>query len=357
MPAIITHHVFGSEVYAELAGVIGATDVQRLAFYLGNIGPDPLLCLKALPSSVPYRRLGSIMHAEKPEQLLAAMHDRFIGTPVPAVSVTPIARDSEPAAEPFPASVASAERAGGPSVPSASAAPATRADEMGVLHAYALGFLCHYLLDSTVHPLVYAQEQAISRAGVAGLAPRQIAGAAHALIETELDEYLLTKKYGATVKEFIPHRELLKCPEKALIVISRGYAAVTREVYDLETPEFLFQTSVHMYRTAQLALDARRSGIWSQFNYLRILGGAYPHVRALSHEALMRLATMFANDDHVPWRHPFKEAETVSSSFDDLYEQARDKALALIPRYAQRRFTLDNCRALTGGINFRGAFV
>ena len=48
---------------------------------------------------------------------------------------------------------------------------------------YLLGFLCHYLLDSTVHPLVYANQYALCDAGIDGLS-REDGSEVHAVIES-----------------------------------------------------------------------------------------------------------------------------------------------------------------------------
>lgn len=43
------------------------------------------------------------------------------------------------------------------------------AQERSIGRAYALGYVCHYLLDSTVHPLIISQVNALCGAGVEGL--------------------------------------------------------------------------------------------------------------------------------------------------------------------------------------------
>ena len=71
--------------------------------------------------------------------------------------------------------------------------------------AYALGFLCHYALDSTVHPLVYCHEHALCDAGEPGLT-RDDGSEVHGVIESELDEMVLFAKRGDTVATFNPSR-------------------------------------------------------------------------------------------------------------------------------------------------------
>lgn len=63
--------------------------------------------------------------------------------------------------------------------------------------AYALGFLGHYVLDSTMHPLVYFHEFQLCDAGEPGLS-RADGNEVHAVIESEYDEMVLTVKRGET---------------------------------------------------------------------------------------------------------------------------------------------------------------
>lgn len=302
MPAIISHHLFGEEAYEALAPVVGESAGARDAFLLGNQGPDPLFCLKALPSSVEFRNVGSVMHAQRPGELLAAFHRYFVERP----------------------------------------------DGSAPLKAFACGFLCHYLLDSIAHPLVYAQQYAVCAEGIEGLPPERSGREVHALIETDLDEYLLLRKRGETVGTFVPHRETLRCNADALRAISETMAPVARDAYDMELPASAFAGSVRMYRAAQAALDSKRGGLRQRLDYARVLSGsAYLHVQALTHTGAPR-DTPFANNDHAPWPHPFKSGEVVSSSFDELYSEALSQALALVPRFAQSSFTFES------SINFYG---
>ncbi len=308
MPAIIAHHLFGEEVYGKLVDHIGRGDDERAAFLLGNQGPDPLFSLKGLPSSVPYRNLGTIMHQSRADGLFAQMRDVF-----------------------FAADSAS--------------------------RAFALGFLCHYVLDSTVHPLVYAQQYALVDAGVEGLAREQTGGAVHALIETEFDEYLLTKQRGVTVREFVPHRETLRCPQRVLDRVSLRMSSVVAGAYGIEISRSVYASSVIAYRAAQVAIDSKRDGLRRYIDYARLVGSRYPHLLALTHVARTRMSTMFANDAHEPWPHPFEPDSVITESFDELYDAACVRACALIPVFVAPGFSVGECEELASGVNFRGQRV
>ena len=109
MPAIITHDLFGKDVYGKTFDTIGGSRDAAEAFLLGNQGPDPLFFVAPDPR---YRRVGklaSTLHRTRPAEFLVALKS--------AVRELP-------------------------------------AQERSVGRAYALGYVCHYLLDSTVHPPV-----------------------------------------------------------------------------------------------------------------------------------------------------------------------------------------------------------
>ena len=310
MPSIITHHVFGSDVYAALPSAIGHETLQKAAFLLGNIGPDPLFCMRALPAKTPCRNLGGLMHNKRTTDLLDAFHECFI------------VEDHESAHD--------------------------------VLQAYALGFVCHYLLDSTVHPLVYAQQFAYCDAGIEGLTRKSAGRAVHALIETELDEYVLARKLGVTVASFVPHRETLACPERPLAAISERYAQVASRTYGLDVAKQFFAASVRMYRAAQWALDSKRDGLRRYVDYARLAGKHSLRILAMSHSAVFRNETPFANADHYSWPHPYEEGRIVSESFEELYGIAFEKAVDYVARYARPDFGHADCVELTGNINFGG---
>ena len=73
MPAIITHDLFGKDVYGETFDTIGGSRDAAEAFLLGNQGPDPLFFVAPDPR---YRRVGklaSTLHRTRPAEFLVAL--------------------------------------------------------------------------------------------------------------------------------------------------------------------------------------------------------------------------------------------------------------------------------------------
>ena len=313
MPGIATHHVFGTDVFAAAVhvdeaqvGKAGNLD----AFLLGNQGPDPLFYLAATLSDRQLRRIGSTMHRYNTVELMQAMHERFIADGTDTV-----------------------------------------------LAAYALGFMCHYILDSTVHPLVYAQEYAICSKGVEPLRGEWPHRVVHATIETSIDEYVLTTKRGATAATMPPHKMMLYCPAPKLQAISRAMADVVNRVYGLECPESAFVTAVGLYRASQAALDSMGTGVRNGLDVLSLGSGAVAYARALSHRLGPLLQTPFTNDDHTAWPNPFEEGQVVSASFDELYALSQAKARDILPAFSNRRANAALFEGIVGNVNFLGRAV
>ena len=132
MPSTYAHRRFGADVLALLPDGLRATLEQHRELYdIGLHGPDLMFYYKALQSN-PVNRLGNAMHEQKGEVFFTR-----------ARTVVENATDKSAAL------------------------------------AYALGFVCHFALDSTCHPYVeaYVRES----------------GVGHCEIETEFDNMLLRR--------------------------------------------------------------------------------------------------------------------------------------------------------------------
>ena len=305
--------MFGTDVYQSCSEFIGDTSATLDAFLLGNLGPDPFFYLRATPMTRKNRHLGQTMHKARTPELLFVLHEHFI------------------AAQP--------ER------------------ESAACKAYALGFLCHYLLDSTVHPLVYAQQYAICNTKVEGLTQGWSHRVVHATIETALDEYVLTAKLGATTAMLPPHKTMLRCPLPSLISISHAFSPALEDAYDLKVPDTTFMSAVSLNRLAQQALDSKGAGLRQHFDYLAGMGMTSAYVLALSHRAEPLPQTPFANDDHTTWEIPLSNGKTISASFDELRAQALGRAQELLPAFAEPDFSLEACEKLVDNVNFLGRAV
>lgn len=307
MPAIITHDFFGRDVYDRLFNLIGGSRDEAEAFLLGNQGPDPLFYSVLSPRLRAHNRLGSIMHDKRPNELLAAFKR--------SLSV-----------------LDSVERPIG--------------------RAYALGFLCHYVLDSTAHPFVFANEYEACDAGEPGLS-RADGSEVHAVIESELDELVLFRKRETTVADFNPAQEILKASDLVLRVVSKMYVYVAVTVYGEAVPADLFETAVRDFRIAQQAFHSPRGVKRAAIGRVERLVRPHSFFRAMSHRPVELTESIFDNREHRAWEDPFT-GKVRTEGFWDLYDEALEQAPASIAAFDREGFDVEAARGITGDLNFSG---
>ena len=307
MPALITHDLFGRDIIDAHAAVIGHTQDDLDAFLLGNQGPDPLFYLTVLPAFKEYRHLGNTMHGQKTPLLLKAFAD---------------------------------------------AVDALDEQDKSIGRSYAHGFLCHYALDSTMHPFVYAQQYAFCDAGVDGLS-RKDGNEVHALIESDLDEMVLYVKTGETVATFQPWIRILRASNRTLDIVSRMYVAVVRRVYHKEAPKNLFVRAVRSFRRMQHALYSPYNGKSNVLGKIERLVRPHSFYAAMSHRALEHTTSSFDNHAHRLWKNPFTDASS-TDGFWDLYAKAQEHAAELIQAFDADGFNEAEAARITHGVNFSG---
>ena len=164
MPSTYAHRRFGADVLALLPDGLRATPEQHRELYdIGLHGPDLMFYYKALQSN-PVNRLGNAMHEQKGEVFFTR-----------ARTVVENATDKSAAL------------------------------------AYALGFVCHFALDSTCHPYVeaYVRES----------------GVGHCEIETEFDNALMREDGLDPIKFFTASH--IKPSRERAEVIAPFYEGVT----------------------------------------------------------------------------------------------------------------------------------
>lgn len=307
MPAILTHDFFGKDVYETSLELVGGTRDEADAFLLGNQGPDPLFYAALNPRLSAFSRVGSLMHRERPSELLAAFKQ--------ALSLLP-------------------------------------EEEHAIGRAYALGFLCHYTLDSSMHPLVYCWEYALCDAGVEGLS-RADGNEVHGVIESEFDEMVLFVKRGETVATYLPHRNVLHASDKVLRIVSRLYAYVIMTAYGQVVPEQLFASSVRMFRRTQRAFDSPTGLKRALVGRLEELVRRYSFFRCMSHRPIEATECEFDNHERKPWTNPFTDAVS-TDGFWDIYDRALGVARERMKAFGPSGFDLAAARKMTGELNFSG---
>lgn len=311
MPAILTHDLFGRDVFDDASDVLGlTTDDEKDAFLLGNQGPDPLFYLVIDPLMRKWSPLGNAMHDARPALLMLAMREAVAGL---------------------------------------------EGRERALARAYVAGFVCHWLLDSTVHPFVYAWQHGICSAGVPGLDER--AGSrVHAEIERDLDEMVLFTITGQTVRSYRPHARTLSASREVLAAVDKVYFYISLWAYNRAIDPRTFSTAVREFRLVQHVFDSPSGRKRALLGMLERACGRTPFslVCAMSHRDRAELTSDFDNRAHRAWEHPFTH-ERSEKGFWDLWGDARSRVPSALRAFFSMGLDLADAREFTGDVNFEGA--
>lgn len=312
MPAILTHHFFGKSVLNEVSTIVEFKSKEEIdAFILGNQGPDPFFYLvlgKRYKASKP---LGSVMHKARPAQLL--------------FNLCSLTKDAE-------------------------------SESSQIARAYVSGFLCHWALDSTLHPLVYYWQNALIGAGVVGL-DASSSDKVHGEIERDIDEAVLYSRTGRTIDSYKPYKEILNCSRDALKTIDSLYEGASIMTYGLPVRNDSFSAAVFGFRHIQRLFyspGATKRGLCSAIEVL-FTRDDYSLYNAMSHRRRAEAFSIFDNREHDDWINPFTN-EKSSDSFEDLFNKAKDLAVDAVKKLVVSTCTLNVCEEVTKNLNFEGEY-
>ena len=248
MPSTYAHRRFGADVLALLPDGLRATLGQHRELYdIGLHGPDLMFYYKALQSN-PVNRLGNAMHEQKGEVFFTR-----------ARTVVENAPDKDAAL------------------------------------AYALGFVCHFALDSTCPPYVeaYVRES----------------GVGHCEIETEFDNALM-REDGLDPIKFFTASHIKPSRERAK-VIAPFYEGVT-----VDETLAAMKGMITVHHLLQAANPVKR---WVVLTGMRV-AGKYEFMHGL-----------VANPQ------PNPKCVQSSQKLEELYKTAVPLAVRLIEEYAENK--------------------
>ena len=299
MPAIICHHIFGEDAAAMLPEGMIDGEEELLAFLLGNQGPDPLFArFSTLPGAAAAdHRLAHQMHDGRCGQALMAFRDGVQHLPV--------------------------------------------ADER-IGRAFVLGLLAHYRLDSVAHPFVFAQQEALAAASPA------LAGAQedlHAVIESDIDSWILWEKRRATVLERPAHMNLMRT-ERICRVAGALFSQVAFSVYGRTMGAEEYGACVADYEFEYRVLDPAGSLTARAVGAVERIVKPHSFAQAMTHRVVRSCECAAANLDRRGWSDP-TDGRVRHESFADLFEEA----LAGYPELAET-FVRGN---IEFSLNYNGA--
>lgn len=174
--------------------------------------------------------------------------------------------------------------------------------------AYALGFLCHFLLDTNAHPYIEAR----------------YSGKAHTPAEIQIDLMMADRASAPGVPA--PPKRFYRTP--SLAELDALHAALAKALFGLETSGAFRRSFRKWMRINTISYDPHN-------RKLRFFGG----LERLFHTPGKLIGFLVSrhpdpgdrlNLGHAVWRAPWKADEARTESFTDLFERACAEAPALL---------------------------
>lgn len=279
MADFIAHDLFGEAALAVFpAAAQREAALHPAVFRWGLQGPDPLFFHKVYRGS-PLHKTGARLHEEKTDELFAVFAE--------AVNrLTGCAHH--------------------------------------IAAAYFYGFLCHYALDSTLHPYIYCRQHECLTA-----MPKENPSLIHCQIESDIDCALFDTLKGDHLRLPIEAYQLTDEETAVLaVVLHHLIRCVLREDIPTKALRPIFSETLtyqHLFfQTGKFLRTPART-------VEQILGkGALltSHIKA----GLPQWDAL--NESHSPWHNLWKPDIVCTESVMELFEQAQDKAAELASSYA-----------------------
>ncbi len=268
MPAATTHVEFARDVYAQLPEEQKKKITNKQLFYLGSQGPDVLFFSKFsyLPGSL--HKYGNQMHVQNVREVLGFIRDYV--------------------------------------------------EDVPELISYYYGFLCHYALDSTAHPLINAMAE--RTAEMFGVSVNE----AHVHSEADLD-VLVMEEHGMSVKDYHVYDDV-KVSRDTGMILAVMYRKMFADIFHIDLTLADLQESVH--GVSRLTRLLRPNNLKYKFLYRLESLAKISHATSgmmLDHKQPHGLMVM--NEDHDEYVY---EDIRDNRSFMELYTEAIGYAQKLI---------------------------
>ncbi len=286
----MSHYLFGIQALTEFP-----PKAQRIAashqscFNWGCQGPDLMFYRKALLGG-PLHKLGNRMHSEKTGELFYAF---------------------------------------------SKAADALKGSSHDIAASYFYGFICHYALDSEIHPYVYCRQEQFRSAD-----SKLSKSAVHCQIESDIDYLLYERMRAKPVTDFEPE-EFFTLGSEEKVMLSVLLHKVLLSVYgENVTPRDIRRAFEEMLAWESFLYSESR-GIYKAFKTLeRIIGrGAL----VTGHMKVERPSWDALNDEHIPWHNLWEPDKTRTESIPELFAEAKKRAVMLAKNHAENQGNFKCC--------------
>ena len=272
MPSMLTHHLFGQKVLQKYGRAFEEKIDTQDAFIMGCQGPDPFFFAALGPHPKAYLHFGQLLHSTNVTLSLDFML-RF------------------------------AERASG--------------ETREILFAYLAGYLCHYALDKTTHPYVYAAQYAECKK----LGLKKDKAHFHMRLETAIDS-LMTGQY-------VNPNQLMPRNKKVCIIISGMYQRAAKEIYNISLSKRCFWRAIRCTRTVEHFLKSRRGIKRAVLVRIERLFTKYSAYDAMSHSPDLKGIEDPLNLKKSEWSSP-ADGTVHTETFCELFDLGIKCALSFI---------------------------
>ena len=191
------------------------------------------------------------------------------------------------------------------------------ADER-VGRAFVLGLLGHYVLDRAVHPFVVSQQRALCAADPS---LEGASGEVHALIESDIDSWILWERCSATVEER-PAADNLMRTERIEHVGGALFSQMALAVFGVPVSAREYVSSVRDYERLYRLIDPARSALSRAAGTVERMARGVSRAEAMAHYVRRSNECPAANLECRPWEDPFT-GEVRHESVADLFDEAR----------------------------------
>ena len=288
MPAATTHVEFARDVYQSLST---KSFVDDTLFYLGSQGPDLFFFSRAsgfLPGSL--KKVGDRMHVDKVKETLEYLYHYSRLNPL--------------------------------------------------LKNYYYGYLCHYALDSTCHPIVFHNARKIHEEDGSNESE------AHIALEAIVDLWCL-EKHHKSIDDYNVFDDLLVTGSKKK-ELAKMYHSLFQDVYGLAIPSSKIQETItSIYRITKLI----RPTSTKKYNAVYRIESLLKVPRTVSSMMLNNKSmeeTNILNKNHQEYICYGQDNKVDTSSFEDLYNEALLKV---------KKWIEDDCVPEPVDLDFSGQYI
>lgn len=201
--------------------------------------------------------------------------------------------------------------------------------------AYMAGFLGHFVLDTNIHPFIYARTD-FKRNEIRYYGR-------HVFLETDIDKLLLEQYTGLKPSEFRQEKTIRMNREERFVVRHLLYDTIQKTFPGIRTSPFLIQGAFYAIMLGcRLLRDKQgRKKAWVRWLEEKILG--FPLISPLISSDTLQFCKDPLNLSHEKWSNPWDRTTVFHTCFMELYDRAGQEYLSLLLELNQLLIT-HSCR-------------